>query len=85
MKTCWLKQSNTYTSRWEINVGVITNTGLAQMIARKHALKLELAGLKHSGGSVYALVKRTHGLRGNKQSVFTQYCELVEKAKGEVM
>ena len=51
------------------------------MLAQKSALKLELAGLKHSRGSVYAHVKRTYGLRGNKQSVYTQFCELCERAK----
>ena len=56
---------------------------LYNMIAQKHALSLEMKGLKHSRGSVYAHIKRVYGLRGNKQSVFTQFCELVEKAKGE--
>lgn len=51
------------------------------MLAQKSALKLELVGLKHSRGSVYAHIKRTYGLRGNKQSVYTQFCELCEKAK----
>jgi hypothetical protein len=63
---------------------IITNTRLAQMIAQKHALHLELKGLKHSGGSVNARIKRHYGLRGNRQSVYTQFCELVERAKGEV-
>lgn len=64
---------------------IITNTRLAQMIAQKHALKLEMRGLKHSGGSVNARIKKHYGLRGNRQSVYTQFCELVEKAKGEVV
>ena len=55
--------------------------GLAQMLARKHALRLELMGLKRPGQSVYSIIKQVHGLRGSKQSVYTQYCELVEKAK----
>ncbi len=62
---------------------IITNTHLAQMIAQKHALNLERKGLKHSGGSVYARIKKHYGLRGNRESVYTQFCELVEKAKGE--
>lgn len=61
---------------------MITDTELFNMLAQKSALKLELAGLKHSRGSVYAHIKRTYGLRGNKQSVYTQFCELCEKAKG---
>ena len=57
------------------------NITLAQMLARKGALRLELMGLKRRGQSVYSIIKQAHGLRGNKQSVYTQYCELVEKAK----
>lgn len=60
----------------------ITQPILYNMLAQKSALKLELAGLKHSRGSVYAHIKRVYGLRGNKQSVYTQFCELVERAKG---
>ncbi len=51
------------------------------MLAQKQALKLEMLGMKHSRGSVYAHIKRTYGLRGNKKSVYTQFCELVEKEK----
>ena len=54
---------------------------IAQMLARKSALRLELMGLKKRGQSVYSIVKQAHGLRGNKESVYVQYCELVEKAK----
>lgn len=60
----------------------ITQPILFNMIAQKSALKLELAGLRHSRGSVYAHIKKVYGLRGNKQSVYTQFCELVERAKG---
>lgn len=60
----------------------ITQPIMYNMLAQKSALKLELAGLKHSRGSVYAHIKRVYGLRGNKQSVYTQFCELVERAKG---
>ena len=51
------------------------------MLSQRSALKLELVGLKHSKGSVYAHIKRTYGLRGSKQSVYTQFCELIEKEK----
>ena len=54
------------------------------MLAQKSALGLELKGLKFSKGSVYAHIKRTYGLRGNKQSVYTQFCELIERKKGEL-
>lgn len=36
------------------------------------ALRLELKGFKHSRGSVYALVKREFGFKGNKQRVYDQ-------------
>lgn len=58
---------------------------LAQMIAQKHAMNLERKGLRHSGGSVTARVKRHYGLRGNRESVYTQFCELVEKKRGELL
>lgn len=54
------------------------------MLSQKAALGLELKGLKFSRGSVYAHIKHTYGLRGNKQSVYTQFCELIEKKKGEM-
>ena len=53
------------------------------MLAQRSALKLEMKGLKFSKGSVYAHIKRVYGLRGNKNSVYTQFCELIEKKKGE--
>ncbi len=61
---------------------ITTETEIFNMLAQKQALKLELKGLRNSRGSVYAHVKRVYGLRGNKQSVYTQFCELCEKAKG---
>ena len=63
---------------------MISQPEMFNMMAQKQALKLELRGLKMSRGSVYAHIKRTYGLRGNKQSVYTQFCELVEKRKGEI-
>ena len=56
----------------------------AQMLARKQCLRLELAGMSRRGRSVYSIVKEEHGLKGNRQSVFTQYCELIEKKRGEL-
>jgi hypothetical protein len=37
-----------------------------------YGLKMEVAGMRHSRGSVYALVKRTYGFKGNKANVFAQ-------------
>lgn len=56
-------------------------TKLFNMIAQKQALKLEINGLRHSRGSVYQQIKNQYGLRGNKLSVYTQFCELVEREK----
>jgi DNA-binding CsgD family transcriptional regulator len=63
---------------------MLTQPEMFNMLAQKYALKLELVGLKHSRGSVYAHIKRVYGLRGSRQSVYTQFCELVEKEKGNV-
>ena len=60
----------------------VTDPQLFNMLAQKQALKLEKIGLKHSSGkSIYAHIKRTYGLRGSKESVYTQFCELCEKYK----
>lgn len=45
------------------------------------ALKLELYGLKHSGGSVYAKIKREFGLRGSRSNVYNQFHVLVEESR----
>jgi hypothetical protein len=42
------------------------------------ALRLELMGMRHSRGSVYAHIKKTYGLRGNKSSVYEQFKAMVE-------
>ena len=59
-------------------------TKMAQMLARKTCLRWERFGCNGRGRSVYSIVKKERGLRGNKQGVYTQYCGLVEKAKGEL-
>lgn len=51
------------------------------MICQRQALKLELLGLKHSRGSMYAHIKRTYGLKGSKQKVYDQFAAMVEEAK----
>ena len=49
------------------------------MLAQLQALRLEAMGLKHSRGSVLAHVKRTYGLKGNRQNVMIQLNELINK------
>ena len=50
-----------------------------QLMQWKHALHLEIKGIKHSRGSVYAHVKKTLGLRGCKKKVSEQLDEIVEE------
>ena len=57
---------------------------LYHMMTQRSALELEMKGIKHSRGSVYAYIKRMYGLRGNKASVLTQFCELIEAKKGNL-
>lgn len=57
-----------------------TPEGIARfhLLQMKFGLKLEIAGMKHSRGSVYALVKRTFGFKGNKQKVYDQLVAHIE-------
>lgn len=49
------------------------------------ALKLEKLGLKHSSGrSMYAHIKRTYGFKGNRERVYTQFAEYVEKQREQI-
>ena len=55
---------------------------MVQLLTQRAALKLELAGMRHSSGrSMSAHLKRTYGFKGNKQAVYAQFCEYVEKQK----
>lgn len=49
-----------------------------RLITLKGALKLECKGMKRRGRSVYSLVKKEFGLKGNKENVLKQFTELVE-------
>lgn len=50
-----------------------------QLMQWKHALHLELKGMKMSRGSVYAHVKKALNLRGNKKKVSEQLDLIVEE------
>ena len=52
-----------------------------RLLTLYHALKLETLGLKHSRGSVYALIKREFNLKGNKQNVLSQFGKLIGKGE----
>lgn len=45
---------------------------LFRLLSLRGALKLEILGLKHSRGSIYAAVKREFGFKGNKKKVLAQ-------------
>lgn len=44
-----------------------------RLLTLRGALKLEIAGLKHSRFSAYAIIKKEFGLKGNKQSILFQF------------
>ena len=50
-----------------------------QLMQWKHALHLELKGLKNSQGSVYAHVKTKLNLKGNRKKVSEQLDEIVKE------
>ena len=55
-----------------------------QLLRLRSALKLELLGMKHSQGSVYAYIKKVYGLKGNKQKVYDQFDAAIEELKQEI-
>ena len=57
------------------------NIALYRLLTLKAALKLECLGMKHSQGSVYALVKREFGFKGNKASVLAQLTAHIESLR----
>lgn len=55
---------------------------LYRLCVLRSALKLEMTGLTIVRGSTaYARIKREFGFRGNKQRVYTQLCEYIEKQR----
>jgi hypothetical protein len=64
---------------------VDTQEGLEMynVLRLKSALKLEVAGMKHSSGkSVYAHVKRRFGFKGSKESVLQQLINYINTTYG---
>ena len=60
-------------------MSTVTNPAAYRLLALKHALRLEVLGLRHSRGSAYATIKREFGLRGSKQAVSAAFDALVAK------
>jgi hypothetical protein len=49
-----------------------------RLLTLRSAFKLELVGIKvYRNVSIYALIKREFGLKGNKQSVFDQFTDIL--------
>ena len=59
------------------------NINFVRMATLKSALKLEIAGLRRRGRSVYSIVKEEFGLRGNKRTVLADFKKLIEQKKDE--
>ena len=59
---------------------------LFQLIQWKHALKLEMFGMKSRGGSVYARIKKTFGWKGNRQKIYDKLVKILDDIEktGEV-
>lgn len=57
-----------------------------RLIILRGALKLEREGIKMSRGrSAYSIIKQEFGFKGNRERVYTQFCEYVEKMKGQLL
>jgi hypothetical protein len=52
-------------------------------LTRRAALGLEMKGLRHSRGSVYALCKREYGLKGNREKVHAAMTTVRNEILGE--
>ena len=59
------------------------NINFVRMATLKSALKLEIAGLKRRGRSVYSIIKEEFGLTGNKRAVLADFTKLIEQKKNE--
>tara|TARA_R100001377_G_scaffold71967_1_gene47683 strand:- start:270 stop:710 length:441 start_codon:yes stop_codon:yes gene_type:complete len=59
------------------------NINFVRMATLKSALKLEVAGLKRRGRSVYSIIKEEFGLTGNKRTVLADFTKLIEQKKDE--
>ena len=60
---------------------MIDNPELMQMIVQKHALKLEIYGMKRRGRSAYVLIKEMYGLNGSKKRVLEQFTAMIQSMK----
>lgn len=50
------------------------------MLAQKHALRMEISGLRFKGGSVCAHIKRTYGITARtKQDVLDEFTSMINE------
>lgn len=50
------------------------------MLAQKHALRMEIAGLRFRGGSVCAHIKRTYGITArSKKDVLAEFTAMIDE------
>jgi len=52
-----------------------------RLLALRSGLRLEIKGLRRSGRSFYAIIKKEFDLKGNRESVLKQFDEIIEGAK----
>ena len=65
---------------------IINAPYMVRLAILRGALRLEVAGMKRSRTpTVYAIVKKEFGLKGNKQSVLDQFCMLYEYKKRDYL
>jgi len=50
-------------------------------LALRSGLKLEIKGLRRSGRSFFAIIKKEFGLKGTRESVLAQFTEIIEGSK----
>jgi len=62
-----------------------TKIGLFQCKCQLKALELEMAGLRHSRGSVYAAIKIQHNLKGSKKKVHAQLSALIAAKEKDIL
>lgn len=65
----------------------VTGSGIGymRMYTLSSMLGLEIKGMKRRGRSAYSIIKEEYGLKGNKQKVLDQFCDLIDKVKaGEI-
>ena len=50
-----------------------------RLLVLKHGLMMEIKGMKKTRPSCYSVIKKEFNLKGNKQKVYDQFCELIKK------